>query len=258
MERRRSTDLRSPSAASPRLTSRNSANGQHFAEHAEPLLCQQTVVQTQSPDHWSSANLRGPERAPLEGPTPEELATTGGACRELATLGKLAAPLVVQNLAGYTLSIVAAMAVGHLNDPVALSSVVLAGEHLGCSGLFRAFHPRLKDRALGGGTCRGGAPWCGRWVGAGKSGLPTLCTGSLYNVTGWSFIIGLSAGMETLCGQAYGAGQYKVLGLILQRALLICWAACVPITLGWSYAPQLLTALHQQPDIMQGAARWVA
>ncbi len=63
----------------------------------------------------------------------------------------LALPLVLQNIAGYTLSVVAAAFIGHLNDPVSLSAAVLAG--------------------------------------------------SFYNISGYSLVIGLSAGMETLCGQ---------------------------------------------------------
>ncbi|KAG2449055.1 hypothetical protein HYH02_005804 [Chlamydomonas schloesseri] len=126
---------------------------------------------------------------------------------ELRKLLRLAGPLIVQNLFGYLLSVVSAAFIGHLNDPVALSSAVLAG--------------------------------------------------SFYNITGYSLVIGLSAGMETLCGQAFGAKNYPMLGLILQRALLICWAACLPIALFWSQADRLLTLLHQQPEIVDGATRYL-
>lgn len=34
--------------------------------------------------------------------------------------------------------------------------------------------------------------------------------------------------------QAYGAGAYLRLGVILQRALLVCWTLCVPVVLLWS------------------------
>ncbi|GFR39892.1 hypothetical protein Agub_g397, partial [Astrephomene gubernaculifera] len=66
------------------------------------------------------------------------------AAKELSSLSRLAGPLILQNLAGYTLSVVSTAFVGHLDDPVALSSAVLAG--------------------------------------------------SFYNITGYSLVIGLSAG----------------------------------------------------------------
>lgn len=69
-------------------------------------------------------------------------------------LSRLAVPLVLQNLFGYSLAVIAAAFVGHLNDAVLLSSAVLAN--------------------------------------------------SFYNVTGLSVVVGLSAGMETLCGQVGG------------------------------------------------------
>ena len=41
------------------------------------------------------------------------------------------------------------------------------------------------------------------------------------NITGYSVISGLSMGMEPICGQAYGAKQMKLLGLTLQRTVLL-------------------------------------
>jgi len=119
----------------------------------------------------------------------------------------LAGPLVIQNVFGYSLSIVSAIAVGHLNNPTILSSVVLAG--------------------------------------------------SIYNLTGLSIVVGLSAGMDTIAGQAYGAKNYRMLGTVLQRATLVCWAACVPILLFYMHAAQILMMLGQSEEIAKGAARYL-
>jgi hypothetical protein len=62
----------------------------------------------------------------------------------------------------------------------------------------------------------------------------SVLANSLYNCTGLSLALGLSAGMETLCGAAYGAGAYLRVGVILQRALLVCWTVCLPVVLLWS------------------------
>lgn len=34
--------------------------------------------------------------------------------------------------------------------------------------------------------------------------------------------------------QAYGAGAYLRVGVVLQRALLVCWTVCLPVVLLWS------------------------
>lgn len=48
-----------------------------------------------------------------------------------------------------------------------------------------------------------------------------------------------------------------MLGLVLQRAVLICWVACVPISLFWTQAHRLLLLLHQEPEIVAGASRCI-
>ena len=69
-------------------------------------------------------------------------------------------------------------------------------------------------------------------VAIGRLGAPELAASSLansvYTVTGLSLVMGLSSAMEPLCGQAYGAKEYKTLGDLLQRALLVShgWHGC--------------------------------
>lgn len=81
---------------------------------------------------------------------------------------------------------------------------------------------------------------------------------SFYNVTGWSVVIGLVLGMETLCGQAYGAKNYKALGIVLQRAILICWTCCIPVSLLWSQTHRLLGLLQQPPEVVEAAAHYLS
>jgi MATE family multidrug resistance protein len=64
--------------------------------------------------------------------------------------------------------------------------------------------------------------------------------------------------METLCGQAYGAKDYKTLGDVLQRALLVCWVACVPVALLWSQSTALMVAAGQDPAIADMAGRYLS
>ena len=78
---------------------------------------------------------------------------------------------------------------------------------------------------------------------------------SVYIVTGMSLVMGLSSAMEPLCGQAYGAKNYKTLGDVLQRALLVCCMACLPVALLWSQSTALMVAAGQDPAIAEMAAR---
>ena len=59
----------------------------------------------------------------------------------------------------------------------------------------------------------------------GRLGETELAGGSLAlgfaNITGYSVISGLALGMEPICGQAYGAKRWGLLGLSLQRMVLI-------------------------------------
>jgi MATE family multidrug resistance protein len=45
---------------------------------------------------------------------------------------------------------------------------------------------------------------------------------------------------------------------VLQRALLICWLVCLPITLLWQHMEPLLLALGQEPQIAAGAAAYLS
>lgn len=63
---------------------------------------------------------------------------------------------------------------------------------------------------------------------------------TLYNVSGLSLLLGFASAMETFCGQAYGARNYKLVGVVLQRGMVSAGrrarqaahqrdAMCVPI-----------------------------
>ena len=46
-----------------------------------------------------------------------------------------------------------------------------------------------------------------------------------------SFFIGLNVGQESLTSQAYGAGDYRLTGLYLNRGALILLAGAIPLTI---------------------------
>ncbi|XP_020683668.1 protein DETOXIFICATION 12 [Dendrobium catenatum] len=76
---------------------------------------------------------------------------------------------------------------------------------------------------------------------------------SLSSVTGFSVLLGMASGLDTLCGQAYGAKQYKKLGIHTYRAILSLVLVCLPISLIWASMGKLLSLIGQDPLISQEA-----
>ncbi|KAF5739816.1 MATE efflux family protein 5 [Tripterygium wilfordii] len=69
------------------------------------------------------------------------------------------------------------------------------------------------------------------------------------NITGYSVISGLAMGMEPICGQAYGAKQMKLLGLTLQRTVLLLLSTSIPISFMWLNMNRILLWCGQDQEI---------
>ncbi|KAL0013356.1 hypothetical protein SO802_000425 [Lithocarpus litseifolius] len=76
---------------------------------------------------------------------------------------------------------------------------------------------------------------------------------SFATVTGYSFLIGMGSALDTYCGQAYGAKQYRMLGIHTQRAMIVLLLSCFPIILIWAKARHILVFLRQDPEISAAA-----
>ncbi|KAK9270462.1 hypothetical protein L1049_026042 [Liquidambar formosana] len=73
------------------------------------------------------------------------------------------------------------------------------------------------------------------------------------NITGYSVISGLAMGMEPICGQAYGAKQWKLLGLTLQRTVLLLLSTSIPISFMWLNMKRILLWCGQDEAISSRA-----
>lgn len=60
--------------------------------------------------------------------------------------------------------------------------------------------------------------------------------------------------METLCGQAYGARKYDMLGVYLQRSTILLGVTGVLLTLIYVFCNPILIFLGQSPEIASAAA----
>ncbi|KAL5763381.1 hypothetical protein ACOSP7_019645 [Xanthoceras sorbifolium] len=80
---------------------------------------------------------------------------------------------------------------------------------------------------------------------------------SLSGVTGFSLLLGMASGLETLSGQAYGAQQYRRIGTQTYTAIFSLFLVCLPITLLWIYMGKLLVLIGQDPEISHEAGRFI-
>lgn len=70
----------------------------------------------------------------------------------------------------------------------------------------------------------------------------------------------MSSALETLCGQAYGAKQYNMLGIHTQTGMLTLVAVSVPLAGIWFYTSNILISVGQDHDISVQAGifnRWM-
>ncbi|CAH8382474.1 unnamed protein product [Eruca vesicaria subsp. sativa] len=81
---------------------------------------------------------------------------------------------------------------------------------------------------------------------------------SFCNVTGFSFIIGMSCALDTLSGQAYGAKLYRKLGLQTYTAMFCLTLVCFPLSIIWFNMEKLLVFLGQDHSIAHEAGRYAA
>lgn len=61
--------------------------------------------------------------------------------------------------------------------------------------------------------------------------------------------MGMGSTLETLCGQSYGANQYHLLGIHMQRAMFVNLLASIPLACIWANAGHILVILRQDSEI---------
>ncbi|KAJ1694855.1 hypothetical protein LUZ63_011553 [Rhynchospora breviuscula] len=95
----------------------------------------------------------------------------------------------------------------------------------------------------------------------GRLGDLELAAGSLgftfANVTGFSVLTGLCGAMEPICGQAFGAKNYRLLHKTLLMATILLLVASIPISLLWLNVDKILIHFGQQREIARLAKRYI-
>jgi MATE family multidrug resistance protein len=66
------------------------------------------------------------------------------------------------------------------------------------------------------------------------------------NITGYAVCEGISTSLDTLCAQAYGSGNKKLVGLHVQRMILLQLLVVIPIGIIWILSPWILRPMVPQ------------
>ncbi|KAJ9670195.1 hypothetical protein PVL29_026626 [Vitis rotundifolia] len=99
---------------------------------------------------------------------------------------------------------------------------------------------------------------------AGHLGDLELAAISIANnvIVGFDFglLLGMASALETLCGQAFGAKKYYMLGVYMQRSWIVLFMCCVLILPLYLFASPILKLTGQPTDVAELSgvvARWL-
>eukprot|EP01018_Ginkgo_biloba_P032995 Gb_25415 [translate_table: standard] len=93
---------------------------------------------------------------------------------------------------------------------------------------------------------------------AGHLGELELAGASIANVgiqgLAYGIMLGMASAVQTLCGQAYGAKQYSLLGVICQRSMIIMTATAILLAFLYWFADSVLIEIGQSKAIAAAGA----
>ncbi|KAJ8478165.1 hypothetical protein OPV22_021892 [Ensete ventricosum] len=96
---------------------------------------------------------------------------------------------------------------------------------------------------------------------SGHLGNLELAAASLGNtgiqIFAYGLMLGMGSAVETLCGQAYGAHKYEMLGIYLQRSTVLLMATGVPLAAIYALSRPILVLLGESPEIAKAASIFV-
>ncbi|GAV75526.1 MatE domain-containing protein [Cephalotus follicularis] len=95
----------------------------------------------------------------------------------------------------------------------------------------------------------------------GHLGNLELAAASLGNngiqIFAYGLMLGMGSAVETLCGQAYGARKYEMLGIYLQRSTILLMATGIPVMMIYIFSKQILLLLGESTAIASAASLFV-
>ncbi|KAK4494724.1 hypothetical protein PRZ48_014080 [Zasmidium cellare] len=92
----------------------------------------------------------------------------------------------------------------------------------------------------------------------GRNELGAVSLGSMTaNITGYAVYHGLATSLDTLCAQAYGSGNKKLVGLYLQRMVFFLWVITIPIAILWAASTEILYKIVPEKEIAELAGNYL-
>ncbi|KAL2920735.1 Protein DETOXIFICATION 35 [Bienertia sinuspersici] len=79
---------------------------------------------------------------------------------------------------------------------------------------------------------------------------------SVIGIFSFGFMLGMGSALETLCGQAFGAGQVHMLGIYMQRSWIILLLSCLVLLPVYIFTTPILKLLGQDHDIANLAGKF--
>ncbi|KAJ4977878.1 hypothetical protein NE237_008658 [Protea cynaroides] len=96
---------------------------------------------------------------------------------------------------------------------------------------------------------------------SGHLGNLDLAAASLGNtgiqIFAYGLLLGMGSTVETLCGQAFGASKYEMLGIYLQRSTILLMLTGLPLTVIYIFSKHILMLFGQSSTIASAAATFV-
>ncbi|XP_058069600.1 protein DETOXIFICATION 33-like [Magnolia sinica] len=91
----------------------------------------------------------------------------------------------------------------------------------------------------------------------GATQLAAVAMGNLViSGIGYGFLMGMGSALETLCGQAFGAGQLHMLGIYMQRSWIILTVTATLISPVFVFAGPILKLLGQTAQVSEVAGKF--
>ncbi|KAJ4824870.1 Protein DETOXIFICATION 40 [Turnera subulata] len=121
--------------------------------------------------------------------------------------------------------------------------------------LFRLAAPAVVVYLLGNVVSMSTQIFCGH---LGNLELAAVSLGNTgIQVFAYGLMLGMGSAVETLCGQAYGAHRYEMLGVYLQRSTVLLMATGLPLMVIYLFSEPILLLLGEPKSIASAAAVFV-
>eukprot|EP01138_Halocafeteria_seosinensis_P002235 gb/GECG01002287.1/.p1 GENE.gb/GECG01002287.1/~~gb/GECG01002287.1/.p1 ORF type:complete len:569 (+),score=68.14 gb/GECG01002287.1/:1-1707(+) len=91
-----------------------------------------------------------------------------------------------------------------------------------------------------------------------ERGLAAAALGNMYsNFTGIAVTLGMATAIDTLAAQAFGANNYRRVGVIVQRGAVYLTVLCLPVGILWWFGGGIMRHLKQDPETVDYAEDYV-